>query len=128
MADPVPYIVSYSFSGYQASNPLTPLPAPRVDNEFANIAMFAASITSALRDIRRSDGVLQNGVVTFDSFEEGLQLLLDPTNGELVAAAVAVAQAAAAAAGGYNGSAGNYATTPLRPLPRLLRLRRRPLP
>jgi hypothetical protein len=26
MANPVPYIVSYSFSGHQASNPTTPLP------------------------------------------------------------------------------------------------------
>ncbi|MCS3929594.1 hypothetical protein M2175_004625 [Bradyrhizobium elkanii] len=27
MANPVPYIISYSFGGFQASNPTTPLPA-----------------------------------------------------------------------------------------------------
>jgi hypothetical protein len=91
MSDPSPYVVTCSFSGFQANNPTTPLPAPPLDNEFANIATFAAAMASALQDIRRADGALNNGIVTFDSFEAGLQLLLDPTNGQLVAAAVATA-------------------------------------
>lgn len=100
MADPTPYIVSYSFSGFQASNPTTPLPAARVDAEFANVAAAVATLVSATKDIRRSDGALKNQIVTFDSLEAALQLTFDPTNGQLVAAAVATAQAAATAASG----------------------------
>lgn len=111
MADPTPYIVSYSFGGFQASSPSTPLPATALDNELANAAAAIAALRSAVMDIRRSDGVLKNGIVTFDSFESGLQLLLDPTNGELVAAAVATAQAAAASAAGFNTSAGVHDTS-----------------
>src|SRR3979411_2295579 len=93
MAHPSPYAVSYSFSGFQASSPATPLPAQKVDNELANIALAVASVVAAIKDIRRSDGALNSGIVTFDSFEQGLKLLIDPTNGQLVAAAVATTQA-----------------------------------
>lgn len=98
MADPQQYAAPYSFSGFQANNPTSPLPAPALDGEFAAIVVTTAQIIAALAEIRRSDGALKNGIVTFDSFESGLQLLLDPTNGQLVAAAVATAQAAQAGA------------------------------
>lgn len=97
MSQPALYTATYSFIGFQNNAPSTPLPAPELDNEFANVAASIASIVSAIEDIRRSDGKLNNGVVTFDSFELGLQLLLDPTNGLLVAAAVATTQANATA-------------------------------
>lgn len=100
MANPSPYVVSYSFSGFQANNPTTPLPAAALDNELANIATAIAQGGAFAETIIRPDGSLQNGVVTFDSLEEGLQLTFDPTNGELVAAAVAGAQASATAAAG----------------------------
>ena len=58
MANPSPYVVSYSFGGFQASNPSTPLPAPALDNELANAAASSAAVISALADIRRSDGAL----------------------------------------------------------------------
>jgi hypothetical protein len=96
VADPTLYTVSYSFSGFQASNPTTPLPAPQVDNELANAATAVATLIAAVKDIRRSDGKLVTGIVTFDSFEQGLKLTIDPTNGQLVAAAVATTQANAA--------------------------------
>jgi hypothetical protein len=96
MSDPTPYTVSYSFGDYQANNPASPLPGPKLDNELANAATAIAQLISAITDIRRSDGALNNGIVTFDSFEQGLQLLLDPTNGQLVAAAVAATQGNAA--------------------------------
>lgn len=67
MADPAPYIVSYSFSGYQATSPFSPLPAPRIDDEYANIAAAIGTIVEAVTDVRRADGALQNGVVTIDS-------------------------------------------------------------
>lgn len=100
MADPTPYTVTYSFSNFQANSPTTPLPAPQLDNELANIATAVAALVEALEDIRRSDGALKNNIVTFDSLEAGLQLLTDPTNGQLVAAAVASAVAAQTASSG----------------------------
>jgi hypothetical protein len=100
MTNPSPYVVSYSFSGFQASNPTTPLPAPALDNELANIATAIAAVDAFAQNVIRADGALQNNIVTFDSLEVGLQLLTDPTNGQLVAAAVAGAQASATAAAG----------------------------
>lgn len=98
MADPIGYDPSYSFSDFQANSPTTPLPAPRLDNELDNIAAAVAQLVAAIKDVRRSDGALKNQIVTFDSLALGLQLTFDPTNGELVAAAVLGAEASAAAA------------------------------
>ncbi|MDI1263871.1 MAG: hypothetical protein PS018_11500 [bacterium] len=98
MADPAGYEVSYSFGNFQANNPTSPLPAAQVDNELANIATAVAELVASIKNVRRSDGALQNGIVTYDSLELGLQLTFDPTNGALVAAAVSTAQAAAASA------------------------------
>lgn len=67
MANPAPYEVGYSFSGYQATSPRNPLPAPQIDAEFAGVAAATAAIVAALADIRRSDGALKNGVVTLDA-------------------------------------------------------------
>jgi hypothetical protein len=100
MADPSPYVVSYSFGGFQANNPTTPLPAGALDNELANIATSIAQLGAFAENVIRADGALQNNIVTFDSLEVGLQLMTDPTNGQLVAAAVAGAQASATAAAG----------------------------
>lgn len=99
MPNPTNYAPAYSFSGYQANNPSTPLPAPQLDNELAAVAAAVGTMVAAIMDVRRSDGALKNNIVTFDSLHKSLQLLVDPTNGELVVAAVASAEAAAIAAG-----------------------------
>lgn len=67
MADPTKYTVSYDFSGFQALNPSTPLPAPQVDVQFDDIATSIDEIVEALKEVRRADGTLQNGVVTIES-------------------------------------------------------------
>jgi hypothetical protein len=67
MADPIPYVVTYSFSGFQATSPASPLPAPQVDDEYANIATSIGSLVAGLMDVRRSDGALKNGIVTIES-------------------------------------------------------------
>lgn len=76
MADPDPYVVTYSFAGYQSLNPDRPLPAGPLDVELANLATFAADVTGAVTSIRRADGALQNGVVTFDSLDPQLKDML----------------------------------------------------
>ena len=67
MADPTKYTKGYSFEGHQANNPSKPLPAPRLDDELENIATSIDETIDALKDIRRSDGALKNGVVTSDA-------------------------------------------------------------
>jgi hypothetical protein len=67
MADPTKYTTEYSFSGFQATNPDDPLPAASVDNEFANLENSIDEIVEAIKDVRRSDGALKNGIVTEDS-------------------------------------------------------------
>jgi len=113
MADPILYTVSYNFSDFQANSPTTPLPAPKVDNEHANIATAIAALVSAVKDLRNADGTLKNGSVTFNSLASSLQLTFDPTNGQLVAAAVSGAQASATASGNSATAAGTSATNAL---------------
>ena len=72
MPDPTKYTKGYSFEGYQANNPSKPLPAPRLDDELENIATSVDETINALKDIRRSDGKLQNGVVTDDAVDPAL--------------------------------------------------------
>lgn len=67
MADPTPYVVNYSFTGYQATNPADPLPAPNVDDQFAAIQTAISELVDAVKDVRRDDGALNNNLVTLDS-------------------------------------------------------------
>lgn len=78
MADPTKYQPSYSFSGWQANNPTRPLPAPRVDDELANISASLGGTIDALADIRRSDGGLVNGVVGPDALSPALTIGFKP--------------------------------------------------
>jgi hypothetical protein len=76
MAEPTGYSVSYSFAGWQATNPADPLPAAPVDTEFENIETSIASIVAALNEVRRSDGFLMNGIVGLDQLDEQLAALV----------------------------------------------------
>lgn len=78
MSDPTKYTPGFSFSGYQASNPTKPLPGPRVDDEFANVATSIGQTVDALADIRRADGKLQNGLVTTDSLSSAIIFAENP--------------------------------------------------
>ncbi|UWU83155.1 hypothetical protein N2605_26910 [Bradyrhizobium yuanmingense] len=109
MSDPTDYTPSYSFSGFRASSPVTPLPASKLDDELARISEAVNDHADAINDVRRSDGALKNNIVAYDSLSRSLQLTFDPTNGEAVAAPIAVAQAAATAASGSATSAGTSA-------------------
>lgn len=116
MADPTPYNPVYSFTGFQVNAPSTPLPAPALDNELLDIATSIATTVSAIKSVRRTDGALNNGLVTFDSLTLALQLMFtstNPTNANLVAGAVAAAQAAATSAGSSSASATTSAASAL---------------
>lgn len=76
MPAPISYAVDYDFSGFQALNPATPLPGAALDAELAGVQASLVSVIAALADVRRSDGGVQNGVVSFDSCDAQLQALL----------------------------------------------------
>jgi hypothetical protein len=96
MADPDTYTPSYSFTGYQAVNPTKPLPGPQLDNELANISESVDELVEAVKDVRRSDGNLPNGIVTIESLSD--EVLEITGAGATEAAAEAAASQMAAAA------------------------------
>jgi hypothetical protein len=89
MADPTPYEPGYDFTASDKG--------PQLNVELADVAEATAQIVAALRDIRRADGALKNGVVTVDSLATSVIAALGP-NGDLAAEALADAEAAAATA------------------------------
>lgn len=74
MADPTKYERDYGFANYQASQPNKPLPGAEVDIELDNIADAISGAVDAIKDIRRSDGALQNGIVTLDSLADEIRI------------------------------------------------------
>lgn len=72
MAAPGKYTPSFSFSGYQATQPDRPLPGPRHDTEYFNISESLGDTIDALADIRRDDGHLQNGIVDWEALDPDL--------------------------------------------------------
>ena len=76
MADPQKFTPGYSYTGWQTSNPTKPLPASRVDQDMAGIATSTDSLVNAVKDVRRSDGALKNGIVTVDSLSPAVKAIL----------------------------------------------------
>ena len=72
MADPTKYERGFSFSGFQSINPNKPLPGSTLDSELSNIEQSLDEAISALGDIRRSDGLLRNGIVGRDALAPDL--------------------------------------------------------
>jgi hypothetical protein len=101
MAAPTKYVPSFSFSGYQATQPDRPLPGPRVDTEYFNISESLGGTIDALADIRRDDGHLQNGIVDWDALDPEVLAAIEAALAEvhdLVDRAEAAAEAAETAA------------------------------
>lgn len=84
--DPITYTVSYNFTGFQSLNPDNPLPAAEVDVEFANIATSLTSLITALAEIRRSDGNLQNASVSWDGLDDDLKARITNTDDRVTVA------------------------------------------
>lgn len=80
MANPDPYVRGYGFANYQSSNPTSPLPGNRVDVELDDISDSLGQTQTALQDIRRSDGALNNGIVTPESFSTASLALMQDWN------------------------------------------------
>ncbi len=113
MANPTPYTVSYSFSGWQALNPGRPLPAAQVDLQFAAIETATEDLATAVMSIRRADGGLQNGVVTWDGLNDDLKALLQTADPRVTVAELNPS-AFASTAEAQAGVANDRIMTPLR--------------
>ena len=72
MADPTKFTPSYDFSDYQAQAPASPLPGAQVDIQFQALKTTTDQAIEAIKDVRRSDGALKNGIVTADSLASSL--------------------------------------------------------
>lgn len=115
MPDVEPYAVSYSFTGWQSANPSRPLPGAAVDSELYRIAGFSVDIATALRDVRRADGALQNSVVTLDSLSTAVRRLMGlSVPGEGIGAGELSAESFATQAAAEEGVANDVVMTPLR--------------
>jgi hypothetical protein len=73
MADPTPPVIDYSYSGFQMEQQINPFPGTQLDNDLQKLAESDGDIIEALKDVRRSDGMLKNGIVTLDSLDPTLK-------------------------------------------------------
>lgn len=89
MPEPSAYLPDYDFTASESG--------PQLNTEFANIAASISDVIEALADVRRSDGSLQNQVVTADTLATSALVALGP-NGSLISAAVDLAEASATSA------------------------------
>lgn len=101
MADPTKYEPHFNYSGWEAAGPKRPKPGAELDIDFANIARSIDETIDALKDIRRSDGKLKNGIVDKDALDASTVELWESAE----TAATEAAQSAQAAAGSASGAA-----------------------
>lgn len=73
IADPVAYDPIYGYTGLQIRTPTRPMPGDQLDAEFAAIKTASDQAVAAIKDVRRSDGALKNGVVSYDSLSTDMK-------------------------------------------------------
>jgi len=78
MAQPPVYDRSYSFHDYQAENPRAPLPADKLDEEFARVKTTLDGILQNLAIIQRDDTALANNSVGYDQLRDEVDLGFNP--------------------------------------------------
>jgi len=59
--------LAYSYTGFQQEAQVAPFPGQPLDNDLAELKRSIDETIDAVKDVRRSDGKLKNGVVTRDS-------------------------------------------------------------
>jgi hypothetical protein len=104
LADPTIYTQSFDFSNFEETQPSAPKPGVQLDAQFQDVAAAIINHRDAIKDIRRSDGALQNEIVTEDSLAPGLLDMLSSETGAAAAAASAAAAAASATSAALDAS------------------------
>lgn len=103
MTNPAKPVISYSYTGFQLGQGNNAFPGTQLDSDIATLVAAADATIDGLADVRRSDGALQNAIVTPDSLAPAVYLgLQTPT---VWAAGVNYASAATVtvSAAGYQG-------------------------
>lgn len=99
MPDPDKYERDFSFEGFQSGNPTSSQPGIRIDDQLDTISAAIGGVVDALKDVRRSDGKLPNGIVTRDTLSPALSFsAAGPTDEYIQAQLVAAAAAGFATA------------------------------
>ncbi|WP_048647512.1 sialidase family protein [Nitratireductor soli] len=81
MADPTKPTIDYSYTGFQQEQQEFPFPGTQLDNDLANLVNSVDQTIDALKDVRRADGALKNGIVTNDSLSPDLLIGIEaPTD------------------------------------------------
>jgi hypothetical protein len=77
----VPYppfpTISYSYSAFQQEQQNSPFPGTNLDDDLQKLATSDTAIINFVKSVIRSDGRLNNGIVTADSLATGLLLGVD---------------------------------------------------
>jgi hypothetical protein len=66
---PTIYDVSYSYTGFQQAQGNNSFPGTQLDADLAGLDSSIVKVASFVRGVMRSDGALNNGVVTLDSLD-----------------------------------------------------------
>ncbi|KQU21657.1 hypothetical protein ASG63_22955 [Methylobacterium sp. Leaf94] len=83
MPDPTKYERDFSFKGFQTGSPTGMQPGVRIDDELDNIASAIAGLVDAVKNVRRSDGKLPNGIVGPDALSALSRFRLGMPPGDL---------------------------------------------
>jgi hypothetical protein len=78
MAELPRYSRKFGFADHSVSNPTTPHPGQKLDQEFDRLAAWIVAATASLRELQRADGELMNATVGPDQLKPGvLEYLAD---------------------------------------------------
>lgn len=105
---PTPYTRSYSFTGWQVSNPNDPLRGNYVDQQLDNIATSLSATISRLNEIQRDDGAIRD--TALPSTLSNVPTLAASAQASANSAATSASNAAGSATAASN-SAGQAATS-----------------
>lgn len=78
MPYPQPYVLDYSFLGYQNANPSKPLPGSNVDIQFEDVATSTEQIVDFLKGFTTAEGKLAPGSVGPDQLDPSISLSFEP--------------------------------------------------
>lgn len=91
MPYPTLYDVTYSYTAFQESQGDNSFPGTQIDADLAGLQASIESLDVFMQTVIRSDGALNNGIVTYDSLSASLQVAgLAPANAWLTAHAYLV--------------------------------------
>jgi hypothetical protein len=74
MSQPDPYVLDYSFVGWQISNPTRPLPADKLEVEFNAVSETLDQVLTNIALIQRDDGEIANETIGYDQLKPELTL------------------------------------------------------